>query len=237
MYLLIFCNKNSLYGSSITLFTIANPAKKVNPVPQPRLWYGVEGYLLVGAIYYITTYFILFIMVEHYTRAFVLAREPKGELDAALTLYTKDLGKVVAKIKSIRRITSKLSGHLVPGSLANIRIVERNGNGHQVVDALSTYVEINLESLRFLDFVNKLTPVGVPDLHLWHELESTLIKETPSKNAFQRIIYLMGYDPKNAACDNCGSRQIAYFVPRDIMFLCARCFTDSRAKQDEAFPI
>jgi len=177
------------------------------------------------------------IMVEHYTKAFVLAREPRGELDAALTLYTKDLGKVVAKIKSVRRITSKLSGHLVPGSLANVRIVERNGNGHQVVDALSTHLEINLESLRFLDFVNKLTPAGVPDLQLWHELESTLMKKIPSKDTYQKVISLMGYDAKNAACDNCGSRQIAYFVPRDIMFLCARCSTDSRLKQDEAFPI
>lgn len=177
-------------------------------------------------------------MVEHYTKAFVLSREPRRELDASLTLYTKDLGKMTAKAKSIRCITSKLSGHLAPGSLVNVRIIEKNGNGHQIVDALSTRVEVSPESLRFLDFVNMLTPIGAPDLRLWHEMESILMKEIPpSKSAYQSIISLMGYDPKNAACDNCGSRQIVYFVPRDIMFLCVNCSLNSRLKQDETFQI
>lgn len=188
-----------------------------------------------GRLY--TTYFILFIMVEHYTKAFVLAREPKGELDAAITLCTKDFGKIIAKAKSIRRITSKLSGHLTPGSLAEVRIVERNGNGHQVVDALSTPVEVTLDSLRFLDFINKLMLVGVPDPRLWHELERAISQNSLSKANYHRVISIMGYDTKNALCDNCGSRQIAYFLPRDIMFLCSRCFIGSGLQHNEAFPI
>lgn len=188
-------------------------------------------------LYSISFILYTFIMVEHYTKAFVLAREPKSELDVAVTLYTKDLGKVTAKVKSVRRITSKLSGHLTPGGLAEVRIVERNGNGHQVVDALSTPVEVTLESLRFLDFINKFVPVVLPDLRLWHELEYVITKNAPTKAAYHRIISVMGYDPQNATCDNCQSQQIAYFVPRDIMFLCGHCFTNSGLKEDEAFSI
>ncbi|OIO49549.1 MAG: hypothetical protein AUJ39_00810 [Parcubacteria group bacterium CG1_02_42_13] len=176
-------------------------------------------------------------MVEHYTKAVVLSREPRGELDAALTLYTKDFGKIVAKVKSIRRITSKLSGHLTTGAVANIRVVERNGNGYQLVDALSSRVMVTLDLLRFLDFINKLTPLGVADLHLWHELESTLHEDSLNKANYRRIISIMGYDAKNAFCDNCGGRQIAYFLPHDIMFLCGRCFYSSGIKENEAFSI
>lgn len=186
-----------------------------------------------------TTYYILytFLMVEYYTKAVVLSREPRGELDATLTLYTKDFGKIVAKVKSIRRITSKLSGHLVVGAVANIRVVERNGSGYQLVDALSTRIIVTVDLLRFLDFINKLTLLGVVDLHLWHELASTLHKNSLSKANYNRIISIMGYDAKNALCDNCGNCQIAYFLPHDIMFLCDCCFYKSGIKEDEAFPI
>lgn len=188
-------------------------------------------------------------MVEHYTKAVVLSREPRGELDVALTLYTKDFGKIIAKVKSIRRITSKLSGHLTPGAIANVRIIEMNGSGHQVVDALSSRVKVTLGLLRFLDFINKLTPTGLPDLHLWHELESALFSCAhskrgseaeallPPKATYRRVISIMGYDAKNAFCYNCGGREIAYFVPCDIMFLCGRCFHNSGIKENEAFSI
>lgn len=176
-------------------------------------------------------------MVEHYTEAIVMSREPKGELDGVLILYTKDLGKVIAKAKSIRRITSKLSGHLTLGSMAKVRIVEANGNGHQLIDALSSRSKITLGSLRFLDFINKLTPVGVPDPRLWHELDRALSEDRISKTSYRQVISVIGYDAGNAPCDNCRTIQIAYFAPRDIMFLCSRCFFNSGLKEDEAFSI
>lgn len=176
-------------------------------------------------------------MVEHYTKAVVLSREPKGEIDAILTLYTKDLGKIVAKAKSIRRITSKLSGHLTLGSIAKVRIVEMNGNGHQLIDALSTHSRVAVDSLRFLDFVNKLTPIGVSDQRLWRELEEALSENTISKATYHRVISVTGYNTRNASCDNCHTTQIAYFAPRDIMFLCNRCFCESSLKEDEVFSI
>ena len=176
-------------------------------------------------------------MVEHYTKAVVLARDPRGELDAAITLYTKDFGKVVAKAKSIRRFTSKLSGHLTPGSLTKIRIVERNGAGHQVVDALSTRVEVTEALLRFLSFINQLAPVNMPDLQLWHELEAILENSLVDKTTYRHIIGVLGYDTDEATCNNCNSKKIAYFAPRDIMFLCDSCFKGFSFKTNEIFSI
>jgi len=176
-------------------------------------------------------------MVEHYTKAVVLDREPRGELDASLTLYTKDFGKIVAKAKSIRRFTSKLSGHLTPGSFVKIRVVERNGNGHQVVDALSTKVGVTKELLRFLSFISKVAPLSMPDLHMWHEVQFALQRERVDKSLYHRIISLMGYDIEGAVCVNCESPKIAYFLPEDIMFLCDRCIERSGIEKNEYFPI
>jgi recombinational DNA repair protein (RecF pathway) len=176
-------------------------------------------------------------MVEHYTRAVVLTREPKGELDVSLILYTKDFGKIVAKVKSVRRFTSKLSGHLTPGSFVKMRIVERNGNGHQVVDALSSKVQVTLELLKFLDFVGRITPLNMPDLYLWHELQSAVQSGHVGRPLYHRVISLMGYDVSGASCANCGSLNIGYFLPSDIIFLCNSCFEDSGAKEDESFSI
>lgn len=176
-------------------------------------------------------------MVEYYTKALVLSRAPRGDLDGTLTLYTKELGRVSVKAKSLRKLTSKLSGHLTPGRLANVRIVEMSGNTKQVVDALSLPSKTSLEFLKFLGFICQLSPIGMPDLHLWHELEQASLNGLSDKDTYKRIISIMGYDAKNAICDNCGSVKIAYFAPRDIMFLCNRCFNDSRLKEDEIFSI
>ena len=176
-------------------------------------------------------------MVEHYTKAVVLAREPRGDLDAALTLYTKDFGKVIAKAKSIRRITSKLSGHLTPGSFASIRVVERNGSGHQLVDALSSRVEVTADLLRFMSFVNQIAPFHMPDLHLWHELESITKTSLINKAIYRRVIAIMGYDASGASCEVCGSRKIAYFAPRDVIFSCESCFKNLGLRGNEIFAI
>ena len=42
-------------------------------------------------------------MVEYYTKALVLGRAPRGDLDGTLTLYTKELGRVSAKVKRDRK--------------------------------------------------------------------------------------------------------------------------------------
>jgi hypothetical protein len=176
-------------------------------------------------------------MIEYYTKAFVLNRESKGEMDAWLTLYTKDLGKIKAKAKSVRKITSKLSGHLTPGKLVELRIIEINGGGYQVVDALSLPGEVTPELLRFFDFIDEFVPAALPDLYLWRELELVFGQKLPLKSAYRRFISVIGYNPEKAACDHCGSRRIAYFAPRDIMFLCSRCLVISGLKENEVIAI
>ena len=73
-------------------------------------------------------------MQEYLSEAVVLDRLANGDLNGRVVFLTKRFGKLVGKARSIRKITSKLSGHLQPGNLVQVRMIEKNGL--QIVDAL-----------------------------------------------------------------------------------------------------
>ena len=74
-------------------------------------------------------------MREYSTEGVVLDRVSSREADLRVTLYTRDLGKIIAKVKSGRAITSKLAPHLEPLNFVRLRIIEKNG--FQVVVQIS----------------------------------------------------------------------------------------------------
>ena len=74
-------------------------------------------------------------MYEQNTSAFVLGRENVSEYDSLVVLYTKDLGKVLARVTSGGKISSKLTPHLQVGNKVAVRLVERKIM--RVADALS----------------------------------------------------------------------------------------------------
>ena len=68
----------------------------------------------------------------------MLGNKISKEIDAQIVLYTRDFGKVLAKAKSARKMTSKLNGHLQPLNFINARLIEKTPVGRfQVVDALT----------------------------------------------------------------------------------------------------
>ena len=171
-------------------------------------------------------------MIEHYTEAIVLDRNPRGEVDAAITLYTKELGKVTALSKSIRKITSKLSGHLMPGNKVRLRIVEQNTV--QAIDALSEKQECDIrELLPFLRFLNGVLPEGEADLNFWHLVNGVIEKCHFRAETYRYILEVLGFGPNEALCGSCGAKEIAHFHMPDIMFLCSRCRVKARIPNDE----
>lgn len=165
-----------------------------------------------------------------------MAREPRGELDATIVLYTKDLGKILAFAKSIRKITSKLSGHLVPGKIADIRVVENNGSGYQVVDALSFTSASTPEVPRLLSFIDRMSPSGVQDLQLWYEIENSL-QYGITGDTYRKLLLIMGLGGEEIGCEKCGNLKIAYFLPLDVIFLCAECFKRLGIEEKDGFQI
>jgi len=150
-------------------------------------------------------------MQEYVTDAVVLNKDPVRDADARYSFFTKRFGKIVAKATSTRKITSKLAGHLEPGTVAQIRIVEKHGA--QLVDALkSDKLTMALPDLRFL---NLLLAEGEPEPALWAELVN-------GNFSWPRTLRILGWDPEGGVCEQCGKKIAAFYLTRQEFF-CAAC--------------
>src|SRR3989344_2348429 len=130
-------------------------------------------------------------MVEYYTEAIVLGRRPQGELDELVTLYTKDLGKVEAFLKSSRRLLSKLSAHLLSGNLVQVRIVEKNRL--QVADVLGEKSKSDPPAiLNFLSFLDQVIPWGEPDQPLWRLLKEVISRSEFNEETYEEVLNTLG---------------------------------------------
>ncbi len=56
-------------------------------------------------------------MKEILTEAIVLEKNPIGEADANISIYTKEMGKIITPAKGVRKTTAKFSHHLEPINL------------------------------------------------------------------------------------------------------------------------
>ncbi|MGB7958082.1 MAG: recombination protein O N-terminal domain-containing protein [Minisyncoccia bacterium] len=150
-------------------------------------------------------------MEEYVSKALVLTKDPRGERDARYGLFTERFGKVMGKTTSSRSIKSKLAGHLEPGTIANVRFIEKGGV--QVVDALkSSRVEISLENLGLL---RDLLPDMQAEPELWADL-------TQRSFSWSDVLRTLGWDPRGALCAICGRKATWFFVSRQE-FLCDSC--------------
>jgi recombinational DNA repair protein (RecF pathway) len=153
---------------------------------------------------------------EYVTDALVLTKEPAREYDSRYTFFAERFGKISAKAISSRRITSKLAGHLEPGTMARVRFIDKGSP--QVVDALKSFhVDITLEDLKLL---NDLLPEMQADAELWQ----LLVRGPFSWNS---VLQTLGWDPRGARCALCGSKAKQFFVERQE-FLCDACVSKMR---------
>ncbi|MEK7247774.1 MAG: DNA repair protein RecO, partial [Chloroflexota bacterium] len=77
------------------------------------------------------------------TEAIILRQRKLGEADRILTLYTPALGKMDAKAKGVRKMMSRLSGHLQPLNRVVVQLAQ--GHAADVITGVET-----LDSFRHL---------------------------------------------------------------------------------------
>jgi len=161
-------------------------------------------------------------MREHYTKALILSQENSGDNDRRIHMFTEELGKVSAKAKSVRKIISKLAGHLEPLSFSDVRLIEKGS--FQVVDALSfEKAPKNKENAEFLDFLKDMTFELQPDRMLWAEIKKIFFrKDAEEKIPYRKILKIIGFDPKFARCYACQNKDIAAFSKAEQDFLCEK---------------
>ena len=152
------------------------------------------------------------LMKEICTPALVLNKEPLHDSDCRVTLFSRDLGKIYAKVKSGRRLTSKLAPHLEPLSLVTVRLVGKNG--FQVTDALK-FASLPLSQLKIARLLDAVLTEGGNDHKLWSALLG-------GKLGFTEVLALLGLDPKFASCENCGAAP-EYFSAKSSSYSCRKC--------------
>lgn len=160
-------------------------------------------------------------MLEFITEAVVLDKIDSGELDSRVYLYTKDFGRVSCRVKSTRKITSKLVSHLEPLNLITARIVDKNGP--QLVDALTIKKHgKNSGLLKTLLLIKDLTAEKQPDLNFWNFLKQFLDNGFQEKDP-SRVLGFLGFDPTFAKCNHCQKKNPTAFYPMDFYFYCKEC--------------
>lgn len=160
-------------------------------------------------------------MFEIITEAIVLDKTDQGEFDSRVYLYTKDLGKISAKITSARKITSKLAAHSEPQNLITARIVDKNGP--QLVDAL--IVEKSGKSgelVKIFSLVKELAAEGQKDLTLWNFLEK-LLRNGFKDGSAAEALGILGFEPTYAKCGHCHKGKPYAFSAEDLVFYCNKC--------------
>ena len=158
-------------------------------------------------------------MEEYYTEAIVLDKEDSNAFDWRVSLYTKNLGKIVAKATSARKIVSKLNPHLEPLNLIKLRLVHKNN--FQIVDALTINNFTNLrqsaklsQAIDLLHFVKEMTVAEESDYQLWSLLNVMLAE---AQISYRLLLRVLGFDSQFAVCDVC-QRQPHYFLTKDCRF-------------------
>ena len=165
-------------------------------------------------------------MREYITDAIVLGRQPSGESDLLVDLFTKELGRVRVKVISGRKILSKLSGNLNMLNLVEARMVEKKS--FTIADAITKNTFSGLKKSQFLigaalrgaRTIRELLPPGLPEPALWHEFVRMLRSSSVNTSTLLKIF---GYGLEGAECADCGRNKAAHFNLRDQVFLCASC--------------
>lgn len=170
-------------------------------------------------------------MKEILTRALVLECFDVGEMDGLVRLYTKELGKVTARARSIRKITSKSGGHLQPLHFVVTRLVRRSGggDGYGIVDAsvdpmfIGASPQKRFDLIPLIGLLDRLTLDYMADGRLWLFVEKLFLKRYDHLDAVRTLISLLGFDPRSAACAHCHAWSVSAFVSGHDVFLCDSC--------------
>ena len=163
-------------------------------------------------------------MQELYTRAWVLDRVPVGEADELVTLYTEQFGKIRARARSIRKITSKVSSQLQPLGFSRVRLIRRNGPRDEfaVLDALAE-ARGDARLIPIARLILNMTHEWEVDTALWEYIEKIQERAVPEPEMYGNILSILGFDHKHATCMMCGATSVRAFVAESHDFACELC--------------
>lgn len=173
--------------------------------------------------------------VTYKTKGIIIKRINIGEADRIITFYTATMGKVRAKAVSVRKIESKLAGHLELFMLSDL-IFARGRNLDTVTSAqtINSFSNIrkNLNKTSFAYFIcellEKLVPEELKDTRIFNLLTSTfeILNQPKLKQenypmlllSFEiKLLDLLGFAPQMSRCLYC-ARGLDFAKDKSLSF-------------------
>ncbi|MDO8499928.1 MAG: DNA repair protein RecO [bacterium] len=177
--------------------------------------------------------------------AIVLARHNFREADQIISLYTEKQGKIECLARGVKKIISKNSSFLEPGSLVEADIVAGKEINHltkvQPVN-LFTALHSNLDKLLIAGYglfvADKLLKISQSDKRIFWLLKNWLEYLSESDNPTANLAYsfiaklsfLLGVSPKLDACVHCDRDEVSGFYYSGGGVVCSACVVRVRER-------
>lgn len=186
-------------------------------------------------------------------RAVVLSSRPLGEADRIVRLFTRELGRVDAVVKGVRKTTSRWGGRLEPFNVCDLLLHPGRSlytvTQAQLVDVF-VHLRMDREGLTAAAIVCEaaagLTPEHEPEERVFALLRNTLREldrgfagravESPLVlGALLKLLFEAGYQPVLDSCVACGSdgHALGFSAARGGL-LCADCVSEGVPVTPEA---
>lgn len=169
-------------------------------------------------------------MAYYKTTGIVLRRMNLGEADRIITVLTRDHGKVRAVAKGVRRIKSRMAGHLEP--FGAVEMMFATGRNLDVItsarlirsgDAIAGAPESLSYGFLLAEMLDKLVEEGVEQAALYEVVEACyddlaqMGGDATVELYFKlRLLDALGYRPRLEGCSICGTNNLEasyFFVP------------------------
>ncbi|MDD4901319.1 MAG: DNA repair protein RecO [Patescibacteria group bacterium] len=154
-------------------------------------------------------------------KAIILSRQPRGECDGRAVVYSREAGKLELVARGVKKIKSKLAGHLEPFNLADIMAVR--GQKYDYVGAAVSQecfsdIKSDLTKLaaagRAVKLAQELTKPGVPQVEIFELLKDYLEtleaarKDSEILPAFftLKLLSALGHAPELSRCLSCAAK-------------------------------
>ncbi len=161
-------------------------------------------------------------MEETYNiKAIILNRRPFSEDDGRVAVYSLERGKLELTVRGLKKIKSKLAGHLEPLNLADIMVARGRAYdyvGTAVSENCYGGIKRDLEKLnaagQAVKMVDKLIKPGVADKEIFGLLADYLAVLNSAKSGFNilnsffifKFLAKLGHKPEMYSCVNCGKK-------------------------------
>jgi DNA repair protein RecO (recombination protein O) len=178
------------------------------------------------------------------TEALILRQRKFGEADRMFTLMTPTYGKIDVKAKSVRKTTSRMSGHLQPLNRLMLQLAQ--GKVNDVIagcETLESFQQLRddldrlSEALYVSELVERTAAEQVPNYQTYRLLIDTLhrLEEEEESDVALRyfemaLLEQSGFRPELDRCVGCGraiEQDRHFFAPQAGGVACPACAPES----------